>query len=232
MTSDAILLIEDEPHIRKFLKNALQADGYQVFEADSVARGLIEAASRVPQLCLLDLGLPDEDGMGFIQELRSWSAMPILVLSARDRESDKVNALNIGADDYLTKPFGIEELLARVRAQLRRSQPKSSGSRVEFGDVDIDLAKRMVRKAGQDVHLTKIEYRLLSVLLEHADQIMTHVQLLNAVWGPNHQEHEHYVRIYMANLRQKLEDQPTQPRYLLTEIGMGYRLCLGGVIGA
>lgn len=228
MTSAAILLIEDEPHIRKFLKNALQADGYQVFEADSVARGLIEAASRMPQLCIVDLGLPDEDGGVFIQELRSWSNIPILVLSARDRESDKVNALNIGADDYLTKPFGIEELLARVRAQLRRSQPIVADAVVSFGSVQVDLAKRVVCKAGKEIHLTKIEYRLLSVLIGHADRIMTHTQLLQAVWGPNHQEHEHYVRIYMANLRQKLEDQPTQPRYLLTEIGIGYRLSVAG----
>lgn len=228
MTSAAILLIEDEPHIRKFLKNALQADGYQVFEADSVARGLIEAASRMPQLCIVDLGLPDEDGGVFIQELRSWSNTPILVLSARDRESDKVNALNVGADDYLTKPFGIEELLARVRAQLRRSQPIVADAVVSFGSVQVDLAKRVVCKAGKEIHLTKIEYRLLSVLIRHADRIMTHTQLLQAVWGPNHQEHEHYVRIYMANLRQKLEDQPTQPRHLLTEIGIGYRLYLAG----
>jgi two-component system, OmpR family, KDP operon response regulator KdpE len=228
VTSAAILLIEDEPHIRKFLKNALQADSYQVFEADSVARGLIEAASRMPQLCIVDLGLPDEDGGVFIQELRSWSNIPILVLSARDRESDKVNALNVGADDYLTKPFGIEELLARVRAQLRRSQPIVADAVVSFGSVQVDLAKRVVCKAGKEIHLTKIEYRLLSVLIGHADRIMTHTQLLQAVWGPNHQEHEHYVRIYMANLRQKLEDQPTQPRHLLTEIGIGYRLSVAG----
>lgn len=228
--SVSVLLIEDEPHIRKFLKISLQAEGYQVFEADSVARGLIEAASRMPQLCILDLGLPDEDGTGFIRELRSWSATPILVLSARDREQDKVHALNLGADDYLTKPFGIEELLARVRAQLRRSQPAVADAVVTFGAVQVDLARRVLCKAGKEVHLTKIEYRLLSVLIEHADRILTHAQLLHAVWGPNHQEHEHYVRIYMANLRQKLEDQPTQPRHLLTEIGIGYRLCLSGFL--
>ena len=228
--SVSVLLIEDEPHIRKFLKISLQAEGYQVFEADSVARGLIEAASRMPQLCILDLGLSDEDGTGFIRELRSWSATPILVLSARDREQDKVHALNLGADDYLTKPFGIEELLARVRAQLRRSQPAVADAVVTFGAVQVDLARRVLCKAGKEVHLTKIEYRLLSVLIEHADRILTHAQLLHAVWGPNHQEHEHYVRIYMANLRQKLEDQPTQPRHLLTEIGIGYRLCLSGFV--
>lgn len=228
--SVSVLLIEDEPHIRKFFKISLQAEGYQVFEADSVARGLIEAASRMPQLCILDLGLPDEDGTGFIRELRSWSATPILVLSARDREQDKVHALNLGADDYLTKPFGIEELLARVRAQLRRSQPAVADAVVTFGAVQVDLARRVLCKAGKEVHLTKIEYRLLSVLIEHADRILTHAQLLHAVWGPNHQEHEHYVRIYMANLRQKLEDQPTQPRHLLTEIGIGYRLCLSGFL--
>jgi two-component system KDP operon response regulator KdpE len=222
--SAKILLVEDEPHIRKFVKNALIAEGFEVYEADNMQRGLIEAASRMPQLCILDLGLPDGDGMQLIRELRHWSSMPIVVLSARDRESDKIAALNAGADDYLTKPFGVGELLARVRAQLRRQQPISQQANFCFGSVEVDFAQRVVRKSGQDIHLTKREYHLLCVLIEHAGRVMTHAQLLHAVWGPNHQEHEHYVRIYIANLRQKLENNPVAPQYLLTEIGVGYRL--------
>lgn len=224
MVTSTILLVEDEPHIRKFVKNALCAAGFDVYEADSLQRGLIEAASRMPQLCVLDLGLPDGDGMNFIRELRHWSSMPIVVLSARDHEQDKIAALNLGADDYLTKPFGVGELLARIGAQLRRQQPQSHQSTFVFGQIDVDFAQRVVRKAGQEIHLTKLEYRLLCVLIEHAGRVMTHAQLLHAVWGPNHQEHEHYVRIYMANLRQKLEDNPVAPQHLLTEIGVGYRL--------
>lgn len=224
MITSTILLVEDEPHIRKFIKNSLCAAGFEVYEADSLQRGLIEAASRMPQLCVLDLGLPDGDGMNFIRELRHWSSMPIVVLSARDHEQDKIAALNLGADDYLTKPFGVGELLARIRAQLRRQQPQSHQSMFRFGQVEVDFAQRVVRKAGQEVHLTKLEYRLLCVLIEHAGRVMTHAQLLHAVWGPNHQEHEHYVRIYMANLRQKLEENPVEPQHLLTEIGVGYRL--------
>lgn len=220
-----ILLIEDEPQIRRFVRTALQAEGFQVFEAEHGQRGLIDAATRAPDLMIVDLGLPDMDGLQVIQDLRTWSAMPIIVLSARSDEKDKIEALDAGADDYLTKPFSVGELLARVRAHLRRRETGNSASSVfSFGDVVVDLAKRTVERKGEAVHLTSTEYRLLTVLIRHAGRILTHGQLLRDVWGPNHNEHSHYVRIYMANLRQKLEKDPTQPEHLLTEIGMGYRL--------
>jgi two-component system KDP operon response regulator KdpE len=220
-----ILLIEDEPQIRRFVRTALQAEGFQVFEAEHGQRGLIDAATRAPDLMIVDLGLPDMDGLQVIQDLRTWSAMPIIVLSARSDEKDKIEALDAGADDYLTKPFSVGELLARVRAHLRRRETGNSVSSVfNFGDVVVDLVKRTVERNGEAVHLTSTEYRLLTVLIRHAGRILTHGQLLRDVWGPNHNEHSHYVRIYMANLRQKLEKDPTQPEHLLTEIGMGYRL--------
>lgn len=220
-----ILLIEDEPQIRRFVRTALQAEGFQVFEAEHGQRGLIDAATRAPDLMIVDLGLPDMDGFQVIQDLRTWSAMPIIVLSARSDEKDKIEALDAGADDYLTKPFSVGELLARVRAHLRRRETGNSASAVfTFGDVVVDLVKRTVERNGEAVHLTSTEYRLLTVLIRHAGRILTHGQLLRDVWGPNHNEHSHYVRIYMANLRQKLEKDPTQPEHLLTEIGMGYRL--------
>jgi len=220
-----ILLIEDEPQIRRFVRTALQAEGFQVFEAEHGQRGLIDAATRAPDLMIVDLGLPDMDGLQVIQDLRTWSAMPIIVLSARSDEKDKIEALDAGADDYLTKPFSVGELLARVRAHLRRRETGNSASSVfSFGDVVVDLVKRTVERNGEAVHLTSTEYRLLTVLIRHAGRILTHGQLLRDVWGPNHHEHSHYVRIYMANLRQKLEKDPTQPEHLLTEIGMGYRL--------
>jgi two-component system KDP operon response regulator KdpE len=220
-----ILLIEDEPQIRRFVRTALQAEGWQVVEAEQGQRGLIDAATRAPDLMIVDLGLPDMDGLQVIQDLRTWSAMPIIVLSARSDEKDKIEALDMGADDYLTKPFSVGELLARVRAHLRRRETGNSASSVfSFGDVVVDLVKRTVELNHEAVHLTSTEYRLLTVLIRHAGRILTHKQLLNDVWGPNHSEHSHYVRIYMANLRQKLEKDPTQPEHLLTEIGMGYRL--------
>lgn len=196
-----------------------------MFEAEHGQRGLIDAATRAPDLMIVDLGLPDMDGLQVIQDLRTWSAMPIIVLSARSDEKDKIEALDAGADDYLTKPFSVGELLARVRAHLRRRETGNSASAVfTFGDVVVDLVKRTVERNGEAVHLTSTEYRLLTVLIRHAGRILTHGQLLRDVWGPNHNEHSHYVRIYMANLRQKLEKDPTQPEHLLTEIGMGYRL--------
>jgi two-component system KDP operon response regulator KdpE len=220
-----ILLIEDEPQIRRFVRTALQAEGFQVVEAEQGQRGLIDAATRAPDLMIVDLGLPDMDGLQVIQDLRTWSAMPIIVLSARSDEKDKIEALDAGADDYLTKPFSVGELLARVRAHLRRRETGNAASSVfNFGQVVVDLVKRTVELNHEAVHLTSTEYRLLTVLIRHAGRILTHKQLLNDVWGPNHSEHSHYVRIYMANLRQKLEKDPTQPEHLLTEIGMGYRL--------
>ncbi len=227
MTSDhkpGILVVEDEREIRRFVKTAIEGQGYRVFEADTVARGLVEAGTRKPELIILDLGLPDGDGLDLIRGVRAWSGLPIIVLSARIDESDKVEALDLGANDYLSKPFGIAELLARVRAALRR-QPQLSGTetKVEFGDVSVDLAARRIVKNGTEVHLTQREYRLLLTLLSHAGKVLTHRQLLREVWGPPYVEHGHYLRIYMGHLRHKLEDDPAQPRFFLTETGVGYR---------
>lgn len=222
------LLIEDEPQIRRFVRNALEEEGWQVFEAETLKRGLIEFGTRKPNLVILDLGLPDGDGVNLILEARSWSAIPIIVLSARSNETDKIRALDAGADDYLTKPFGVGELLARVRTALRRQFRSEGNSRdvIHFGEVKIDLAARLVSKAGQVVHFTPTEYRLLTVLAAHAGRVVTNPQLLREVWGPNHSESSHYLRVYMRNLRQKLEDDPAQPRYLLTETAVGYRLLI------
>ncbi|NEX64153.1 two-component system response regulator KdpE [Noviherbaspirillum galbum] len=221
------VIIEDEPQIRRFVRLALAGEGWQVHEAETMKRGLIEAGSRKPDLLLLDLGLPDGDGVDFIRQVRTWSPLPIIVLSARSTEQEKILALDAGADDYLTKPFGIGELLARVRTVLRRLQPGGSmPSLVSFGDVTIDPQARLVTKAGQALHLTPTEYRLLGALIAHAGKVITTQQLLKTVWGPTHADSTHYVRIYMGHLRQKLEDDPTQPRYLLTETGIGYRLQL------
>ena len=217
------LLVEDEPHIRRFVRSALEGEGCQVWETSTLARGLIEAASRQPDLVILDLGLPDGDGVDLVRELRGWTGIPVLILSARSDEANKVRAP--GADDYLTKPFGVPELLARVRALLRRSQrPADAGPVLRFGDVELDLARRQVQRQGQPVHLTPIEYRLLTYLAANAGRVLTQRQLLAEVWGPNHTEHAHYLRVYMTNLRRKLEADPAQPRYLLTESGVGYRL--------
>ena len=196
-----------------------------MFEAENLQRGLIEAGTRKPDLVILDLGLPDGDGTDFIREVRAWSTMPIVVLSARVEEHDKVEALDAGADDYLSKPFGVAELLARVRAALRRHARagEEQGPLVRFGDVAVDLANRQVSKGGQVVHLTQIEFRLLAVLLSHPGKVLTHRQLLRDVWGPAYVEHSHYLRIYMGHLRQKLEDNPARPRHLITETGIGYR---------
>ncbi|WP_292044244.1 two-component system response regulator KdpE [Massilia sp. UBA6681] len=223
------LLVEDEPHIRRFVRAALEQEGWQVHESASMARGLIDAGTRRPELVVLDLGLPDGDGIDFIHDLRKWSAAPVIVLSARSMESEKIRALDAGADDYLTKPFGTGELLARVRATLRRQrQPltRDDGS-VRFGSVAVYPQERSVSRDGKHVHLTPTEYRLLSVLVGNAGRVMTPPQLLRAVWGPGHAGNGHYLRIYMGHLRHKLEDDPAQPRHLLTETGVGYRLWLG-----
>jgi two-component system KDP operon response regulator KdpE len=221
------LLIEDEPQIRRFVRVALEAEGWQIFEAESMKRGLIEAGTRKPSLIILDLGLPDGDGVDFIRDLREWSAIPIIVLSARVNEADKINALDAGADDYLTKPFGSGELLARVRATLRRQQPTvNENGVIQFGDVTIALNERLITKSGQPVHLTPTEYRLLTVLLTNAGRVVTNPQLLRSVWGPSHSESGHYLRVYMGHLRRKLEDDPAQPKYLQTETAVGYRLVL------
>lgn len=223
--SPVVVVIEDEPAIRRFVKMSLESEGCQVFEADSVRRGLIEAGTRKPDMAVLDLGLPDGDGVDFIRDLRTWSDIPIIVLSARTGEADKVEALDAGADDYLSKPFGAAELLARVRAQLRRRTrvPGSNESLFEFGKIRVDFGRRVVERDGQQLHLTPIEYRLLAYLARNADSVLTHRQLLKNVWGPSHAEDSHYVRIYMAHLRKKIEDDPSQPKHILTEAGVGYR---------
>ena len=220
-----ILIVEDEQAIRRFVRSALEAEGFRVCEADGVQRGLIEAATRKPDLVVLDLGLPDGDGQDFIRDLRRWSPIPVIVLSARVDETDKVKALDAGADDYLIKPFGIGELLARIRVALRRrgQVTDSPSPLVQLGDVSIDLVSRRITRGDEEIHLTPIEFRLLGELLAHPDKVLTHRQLLLAVWGPTFVEHNHYLRIYMGHLRQKLEQDPTLPRYLLTETGVGYR---------
>ncbi|KMJ54955.1 transcriptional regulator [Vogesella sp. EB] len=223
------LIIEDEAAIRRFVRSALEDEGYRVFEADTVARGLIEAGTRKPDVLVLDLGLPDGDGVSLLLDLRSWSKVPVIVLSARVDEVDKIAALDAGADDYLTKPFGVGELQARVRALQRRRSGDGSdnggGSLVRLGEaVTVDLANRSVSRDGEPLHLTQLEYRLLATLLAHRGKVLTHRQLLQEVWGPGYVEHSHYLRIYMAHLRQKLEADPAQPRFLRTETGVGYRL--------
>lgn len=227
MTEPALtaIVVEDEPQIRRFVRAALEEEGWQVVESETMRRGLIDAGTRKPSLVILDLGLPDGDGMQFIRDMRKWSPVPIIVLSARAKEGDKVGALDAGADDYLTKPFGVRELLARVRAATRRHRnPEQMSGRFAFGDVEVDLVGHVVWKNGAEVHLTPTEYRLLGVLIRNAGKVVTSPQLLREVWGPSFVEHAHYVRIVMAHLRQKLEDDPAQPRHLLTETAVGYRL--------
>ena len=221
-----ILLIEDEPEIRRFLRTTLPAHGYRVYESSSGRDGLIEAQSRNPDLILLDLGLPDLDGGEVIRQVREWTVTPIIVLSARDQEQAKVAALDLGADDYVTKPFGVNELLARVRTALRHAARTDDGGESVFvlDDLKVDLGRRQVFVSGKEVHLTPIEYRLLTTLIRYAGKVLTHRQLLKEVWGPLHMDEGHYLRVYMRQLRNKLERNPAQPRYLVTELGVGYRL--------
>ncbi|QMV52508.1 two-component system response regulator KdpE [Ewingella americana] len=226
MTSSPIniLIVEDEKEIRRFVRTALEGEGLRVFESDTLQRGLIEAGTRKPDLIILDLGLPDGDGLDYIRDLRHWSSIPVIVLSARTREEDKIAALDAGADDFLTKPFGVGELLARVRVALRRHAGSHQESPlVSFSDVSVDLVNRRVQRNGEDLHLTPIEFRLLAELLANSGKVITQRQLLSHVWGPNYVEHSHYLRIYMGHLRQKLEVDATRPRHLLTETGVGYR---------
>lgn len=218
------LLIEDDLQIRRFVRAALETEGWQVIETETLKRGLIESGTRQPDLVILDLGLPDGDGIDFIRELRTWSQIPIIVLSARTGETEKVRALDRGADDYLTKPFGVDELLARVRANMRRQHRSGQEAVFSFGEVTVDLTARVVTKKGEEIHLTPIEYRLLTLLIANTGRVMTQRQLLREVWGPSFSEHSHYLRIYMGHLRQKLEADSTQPQHLLTETGVGYRL--------
>jgi two-component system, OmpR family, KDP operon response regulator KdpE len=222
----SVLVVEDEPQIRLLLRSTLFAAGYRVIETGSGKRALIEAASHKPDLVLLDLGLPDLDGVEVVKGIRAWSTMPIVIVSARAQETQKVAALDAGADDYLTKPFGVNELLARVRVALRHAaQPRETTDQVlEFGAVTVDLEARRATGPDGTLHLTPTEYKLLTVLAKHADMVVTHSHLLREVWGPAHQERPHYLRVYMKQLREKLEPIPARPKYLLTETGIGYRL--------
>ena len=224
-----LLVIDDEPPIRKFLRVALAGAGYAVVEACTGREGLIAAASHRPDLVVLDLGLPDMDGVDWTRQVREWSAVPVIVVSARGREQDKVVALDAGADDYLTKPFAVGELLARVRVALRHAARVSAGAAdpvFAAGDLRVDLLHRTVAVAGRPVHLTPNEYRLLTTLVKHAGMVMTHHQLLREVWGAGSTQEHHYLRVYMNQLRQKLEPDPARPKYLLTETGVGYRLAV------
>lgn len=228
MNKPGILIVEDEADIRRFVRMALEKEGMTVFEAGTAKQGRMDAASRKPQLVIVDLGLPDDDGKTLIKELRAWSEAPIVVLSAREQETEKVLALDAGADDYLVKPFGVPELLARVRAQLRRAGLVSNGETrtpvIRFGKISVDLGAREVLREGEPIHLTRLEFRLLTALVRGHGKVITHRQLLLDVWGPGYSNRPHYIRIYMAQLRQKLEEDPAQPRHLITELQVGYRL--------
>jgi two-component system KDP operon response regulator KdpE len=223
--SPVVVLIEDEPQIRRFLRATLGSSGYRLYEATSGEDGLVEAATRQPDVVILDLGLPDIDGLQVIRRLREWSTVPVIVLSARGQEGDKVAALDAGADDYVSKPFAVGELLARLRVALRHAAVGDSGEPTfTVAGLRVDQIKRQVQIDGKDVHLTPIEYRLLTTLVRHAGRVLSQRQLLKEVWGPAHTEQAHYLRVYMGTLRRKLERDPARPRYLLTEPGVGYRL--------
>jgi two-component system KDP operon response regulator KdpE len=222
-----ILMIEDERQMRRFLRVSLGANNYRLLEAETAADGLAQAAQYNPDLILLDLGLPDLDGLSVTERLREWSRTPIIVISARGQEEDKIKALDAGADDYLTKPFGVGELLARMRVALRHAASTDQGSsELTVGDLKVDLGRRQVLLSGSEVHLTPIEYKLLATLVKHAGKVLTHRQLLKEVWGPSYGEQTQYLRVYMGQLRHKLEADPSRPRYLMTEAGVGYRLRL------
>jgi len=226
-TSPVALLVEDERQIRRFVRTALEAEGWHVVEADTLKDGLIEAGTRKPDLVILDLGLPDGNGIEFIHAFRGWSSVPVIVLSARVDETDKIAALDAGADDYLTKPFGVGELLARMRVALRHAARVADGvgdAVFERGELRVDLAARRVFVRGEEIRLTRTEYNLLAALSRHAGKVLTHRQLLQEVWGPGSTGQSHYLRVYMGQLRHKLEADPARPRYLLTETGVGYRM--------
>lgn len=223
----SVLVIEDEAPIRRFLKMTLTSQGYDFSEAVSGQEGMLKVASEKPDIIILDLGLPDMDGLEVTKQLREWTPTPIIVLSARGQEKDKVEALDAGADDYLTKPFGVAELMARARVALRRTTTSANGevqSIFKFGDVEVDFVKRQVTKASKELHLTPIEYKLLATLIKYADRVVTHNHLLREAWGSEYSGETHYLRVYMAQLRRKLEKNPAQPKYLITEPGVGYRL--------
>jgi two-component system KDP operon response regulator KdpE len=222
-----ILVVEDDPQIRRFLRAALSSEGYRIQEATTAQEGLAQAAAHSPDFVLLDLGLPDCDGLEVIRGIRQWSTAPILVLSARGQERDKIEALDLGADDYVAKPFTVGEVLARIRAGLRRSNTVAAGPIFHLGQIEVDLDKRVVKVNSEEVHLTPNEYKLLQVLIKHAGKVLTQRQLLNEVWGPNATEQGQYLRVYIAQLRRKLEQNPARPKHLQTEPGVGYRLVAG-----
>ena len=220
-----ILVIEDEAQMRRFLRASLTHAGYQLIEVETAEQGLTQAAAQNPDLVLLDLGLPDLDGLVVTERLRQWAKMPIIVISARGQEPDKIKALDAGADDYLTKPFGVGELLARIRVALRHAAKTDEGaSQFSLAELKVDLVRRRVLLRDVEVHLTPIEYRLLTTLIKHAGRVLTHRQLLREVWGPNASEQTQYLRVYMGQLRHKLESDPSRPRFFVTEPGVGYRL--------
>jgi two-component system, OmpR family, KDP operon response regulator KdpE len=220
-----VLVVEDEPEIRQFLRSSLASEGYRVIEAPTARRGALDARTQKPDTAIIDLGLPDGDGLEVIRAIREWSPMPIIVLSARTHEKAKIEALDTGADDYITKPFGVGELFARVRVALRHAvrSPGRLGP-IRLGGAVVDLEKRSVERQGAELRLTPIEFRLLACLARHAGMVVTHRQLLTEVWGPSHAGDTHYLRIYMKQLRDKLEPDPVEPRHFLTEAGVGYRL--------
>ena len=217
------LVIDDEPQIRRLLRVTLEANGYEVFDAATGQDGIVQAAQCRPEIILLDLGLPDLDGVEVLKRIREWSREPVIIMSVRDREHDKIAALDAGADDFVTKPFGSGELLARLRTTLRRSQPPAAEAIFRAGKVEVDFAARIVRKNGAEVKLTPTEYALLRLLVVHAGKVLTHRQLLTEVWGPNAVEQTQYLRVHIAHLREKLEDNPAQPKLIITESGVGYR---------
>jgi two-component system KDP operon response regulator KdpE len=225
VSAATVLVIEDEPQIRRFLRASFDAEGYRVVESASGRRATIDATSHKSDLAIVDLGLPDVDGIDVIRRIRQWSSMPVIVLSARTQERTKIEALDAGANDYITKPFGVGELLARVRAALRHRSRLADGDNVlRLGDAIVDLDRRAATRAGQPLHLTPIEFRLLATLARHLGMVVTHRELLSEVWGPTHANDTHYLRIYAKQLRDKLEADPVRPRYLVTETGVGYRL--------
>ena len=219
-----VLVIDDEPQIRRLLRVTLEANGYAVLDAVNGGDGIVQAAQSRPELILLDLGLPDMEGIEVLRRIREWSRVPVIILSVRDREHDKIAALDAGADDFVTKPFSSGELLARLRTTLRRSQPQSAGALFHAGKIEVDLAARVVRKAGLEVRLTPTEYALLRLLIVHAGKVLTHRQLLTEVWGPNAVGQTHYLRVHIAHLREKLEDDPARPKFIHTEPAVGYRV--------
>lgn len=219
-----VLIVDDELQIRRFLRISLEANGYHVQETNNGQDAIVKVAQLRPDLVILDMGLPDIDGLDVLRRLREWTKTPVIILSVRDSDRDKVAALDAGADDYLTKPFSVEELMARIRVAQRHNQPELEESVFKFGDLEVDMARRLVTKKDVPVKLTPTEYALLRLLIQHAGKVLTHRQILREVWGPEYVNETHYLRVYFAQLRQKLEDDPTLPRIILTEPGVGYRL--------